>query len=87
MLEPNTVQRGTDRRSPLPHQNEFPAEYSLAGCSPAEPASAFPAILILTLMLPVCQNFSANGNCPLVELSHYCPQSTGVSPMSRLLCW
>ncbi len=26
--------------SPVSHRDEFPAEYSLAGCSPAEPASA-----------------------------------------------
>jgi hypothetical protein len=30
--------------SPQPHRvDEFPAEYSLAGCSPAEPAAASPA--------------------------------------------
>ena len=33
--------------SPLSHQDESLAGYSLAGCSPAEPASASPAILIL----------------------------------------
>ena len=41
--------RGTDRKvdAPTHHSNEFPAGYSLAGCSPAEPASAFSAMLIL----------------------------------------
>jgi hypothetical protein len=34
---------------PQTHQDEFPAEYSLAGCSPAEPASASSAALILIL--------------------------------------
>jgi len=38
---------GKDVPSPATHRNEFPAEYSLAGCSPAEPASALSAILIL----------------------------------------
>ena len=28
-------------------RDEFPAGYSLAGCSPAEPASASPAVLII----------------------------------------
>src|SRR5215212_3709338 len=34
------------------HRSEFPAEYSLAGCSPAEPASASSAVLILNLATP-----------------------------------
>jgi putative transposase len=33
--------------SPATHRNEFRAGYSLAGCSPAEPASASPADLVL----------------------------------------
>ena len=31
----------------MTHRNEFPAEYSLAGCSPAEPTSASSAVVIL----------------------------------------
>ena len=31
----------------MTHRNEFPAEYSLAGCSPAEPTSASSALVIL----------------------------------------
>jgi hypothetical protein len=31
----------------MTHRNEFPTGYSLAGCSPALPASASPAALIL----------------------------------------
>jgi hypothetical protein len=38
-------------RPPATHRDEFPAEYSLAGCSPAEPASAFSAMLILNQKL------------------------------------
>jgi hypothetical protein len=36
---------GADRKTDAPahHSNEFPAGYSLAGCSPAGPASASPA--------------------------------------------
>jgi hypothetical protein len=37
----------TQCRPPATHRDEFPAEYSLAGCSPAEPPSAFSAMLIL----------------------------------------
>jgi hypothetical protein len=36
---------------PATHRDEFPAEYSLAGCAPAEPASAFSAMLILNQKL------------------------------------
>ena len=34
-------------RPPATHQDEFPAEYSLAGCSSAEPAAASSAMPIL----------------------------------------
>lgn len=62
--------------SPLSHQDEFPAEYSLAGCSPAEPASASPAILIFNRKPPVRYLFSANGNCPLTSLSQFTTQGS-----------
>src|SRR5208282_4519299 len=62
------------RRSPVTHRDEFPAEYSLAGCSPAEPASASSAALILKQKPPVRQCFPANGNCPRNGLSHFVPQ-------------
>ena len=37
--------KGADDKAdaPAPHSDEFPAGYSLAGCSPALPASALPA--------------------------------------------
>ena len=44
-------ERATEGRPPATHRDEFPAEYSLAGCSPAEPASAFSAMLILNQKL------------------------------------
>ncbi len=52
----NTVSAPTHRL------DEFPAGYSLAGCSPAEPASASPAghQYALKSFLPV-EDFSANG--------------------------
>lgn len=43
------------------HRNEFPAGYSLAGCFPAEPASASPADLVLKQELPVAKEKAANG--------------------------
>ena len=46
-MSTNIETRGRRVASPATHRNEFPAEYSLAGCSPAEPASASPAELIL----------------------------------------
>src|SRR5258708_34985853 len=48
---------------PRTHRNEFPPGYSLAGRSPASPASAFPAELILLL------------GCPLFKLSQKRAQS------------
>src|SRR5208282_5986629 len=71
------------RRSPVTHRDEFPAEYSLAGCSPAEPASASSAALILKQKPPVRQCFPANGNCPRNGLSHFVPQCKEVSRPGR----
>jgi hypothetical protein len=48
------------------HRNEFPAGYSLAGCSPAAPVSASPAALILNRKQLVRQQFSVNGSCSLL---------------------
>ncbi len=69
--------------SPPSHQDESPAEYSLAGCSPAEPASASPAILILNQEPPVRQQFSANGNCPQTSLSQITTQLP--TPLGRVI--
>jgi len=55
---------------PQTHQDEFPAEYSLAGCSPAEPASASSAALILNQKPPVRQrNCSERQLSPSVRVS------------------
>jgi hypothetical protein len=56
--------------SPASHRNEFPAEYSLAGCSPAEPASASPAVLILQPRPPFRQSNAANGILHNPSVSH-----------------
>ena len=69
-----------DRRPPAPHQDEFPAEYSLAGCSPAEPASASSAALIFNQQLPFVQSLPANGNCPQTSLSHLVAHPSRLSP-------
>ena len=62
-----------DERIAAPYHrcDEFPAGYSLAGCSPAEPASASPAKP--SLGGPVsCDNcFAANGDVSLISLSHF----------------
>src|SRR3979490_1216625 len=56
--------------SPASHRNEFPAEYSLAGCSPAEPASASSAVLILLPWAPFVYQLSANGKLHNPSVSH-----------------
>ena len=49
--------------SSRPHRcDEFPAEYSLASCSPAELASASSALLMLQPTTPFVELISANGN-------------------------
>ena len=50
--------------------DEFPAGYSLAGCSPAEPASASPAGYSIGEKAGVGNLFPANGNLSLFTLSH-----------------
>jgi hypothetical protein len=63
----------TDRAVlPQTHQDEFPAEYSLAGCSPAEPASASSATLILNQKPPVrLQNSSERQPSPKARVSKH----------------
>ena len=56
---------------PEPHRrDEFPAEYSLAGCSPAEPASACSAGFMLHRAPSFVEQNSANGNLGLWPVSH-----------------
>ena len=68
--------------SPASHRNEFPAEYSLTGCSPAEPASASPAELILQPQHLFCQYNTANGILHNPSVSHKMAHSTGSLPKS-----
>src|SRR5271157_2821343 len=58
---------------------EFPAEYSLASCSPAEPASASSAALMLHQPPSFVEQNAANGNLGLWRVSHDrgSPQSAG----------
>ena len=57
------------RRCRAHRADESPAGYSSAGCSPAEPASASPARLILQRQHPLAKKFPANGNLSLFSLS------------------
>jgi len=67
--------RGASLGPPRTHRNEFPAEYSLASCSPAALASAFPAKLILQPWSPFAKRNPANGSCRFYTLSHKRAQS------------
>ena len=54
----------------LAHRNdEFPAGYSSAGCSPAEPTSASPASAIIGELNYYAKIFTANGILSLISLS------------------
>jgi len=54
----------------LAHRNdESPAGYSSAGCSPAEPASASPAGAIMQGVISLDKDFAANGKLSLFSLS------------------
>jgi hypothetical protein len=50
--------------------DEFPVGYSLAGCPPAEPASASPTGHDSQQSTLPYNHFSANGNYPLNFVSH-----------------
>ena len=50
--------------------DEFPVGYSLAGCPPAEPASASPTADDSQQSTLPYNDFSANGNYPLNFVSH-----------------
>jgi hypothetical protein len=49
----------------------FRAGYSLAGCSPAEPASASPTALSMRWGMSAGNDLSANGNLSLVSVSQH----------------
>jgi hypothetical protein len=54
----------------LAHRNdEFPASYSSAGCSPAAPTSASPASAIMQGVISPGKDFAANGKLSLLPLS------------------
>src|SRR5260370_32459341 len=72
--------RGANLGPPRTHRNEFPAEYSLASCSPAVLASASPAKLILQPWSLFAKNNPANGSCRIYTLSHKRAQS--IPPIS-----
>ena len=60
-------------RAPLIVRDEFPVGYSLAGCSPAEPASASPTTLSMRWEMGAGNCLSASGNLSLVSV----PQARG----------
>src|SRR5262249_5782445 len=75
--------------SSRPHRcDEFPAEYSLASCSPAEPASASSAAAMLQQQPPFVELIPANGNRGVSALSqsrgspHYYADSGSFYPDS-----
>jgi hypothetical protein len=56
-------------RARLIVRDEFPVGYSLAGCSPAEPASASPTGSSMRWSLTAGNHLSANGNLSLISVS------------------
>src|ERR1017187_6063895 len=50
-------------------RDEFPVGYSLAGCSPAEPASASPTGSSMRWSMSAGNYLSANGNLSLIPVS------------------
>ena len=73
-----------------PQHREFPAGYSLAGCSPAEPASASPAAPVY-VHRPVrrnqlrCPHFSLTIGVhqPFAQPAHSLPQPRPIAPIFR----
>lgn len=75
--------------SSRPHRcDEFPAEYSLASCSPAELASASSASLMLQPTTPFVELISANGNQGtfLLSQSKGSPHGRWISRELKLHC-
>jgi hypothetical protein len=65
----------------LAHRNdESPAGYSSAGCSPAAPASASPAAAIILWLIFSTKFFAANGKLSPIPLSQL---KGAVLPLSR----
>jgi hypothetical protein len=59
----------TSAVAPTHRPDEFPADYSLASCSPVELASASPAVRSMIGFIPVGNGLPANGNLSLFVLS------------------
>jgi hypothetical protein len=76
MINLFTEKPGKPLASPGTHRNEFPTRYSLAGCSPAAPASASLAVLILQPSAQPVQKNPANGKCLNFPLSQKRAQPT-----------
>ena len=66
--------------TPAHRNDEFPAGYSSAGCSPAEPASASPASAIMLPSISLAKIFTVNGKLSLILLSHLRGALPGVFP-------
>jgi hypothetical protein len=66
--EPSQKTRRKERAR-LIVRDEFPVGYSLAGCSPAEPASASPTGPSMRWGLTAGNHLSANGNLSLISVS------------------
>jgi hypothetical protein len=66
--EPSLRTRREERALPIV-RDESPVGYSLAGCSPAEPASASPTGSSMRWSLTAGNHPSANGNLSLVSVS------------------
>ncbi len=75
--------KGRDRRTaPYPSSTmSFRTGYSLAGCSPAEPASASPVASSMHGRRNAGNDLSANGNLSLISVS----QSRGALQFSKSL--
>jgi len=62
--------RSSAGATPRSHRlDEFPTGYSLAGCSPAEPASASPAGSSMRGVMTAGNDLPANGNLSLISVS------------------
>jgi hypothetical protein len=66
--EPSQRTRRKERVLPIV-RDEFPAGYSLAGCSPAEPASASPTGSSMRWSVASGNQLPANGNLSLISVS------------------
>ncbi len=78
--------KGRDgRTAPYPSSTmSFRTGYSLAGCSPAEPASASPAATNMPWVLNAGNDLSANGNLSLISVSQW---RGALQSCHRILSW